>query len=255
VTVPANFTAELAKRWSRATRWAEIEGLPYAYGTRAIPGSFWSSLPLPRRFAECRPHMTERPAGVDVQLDPLEGMGTCGSMEFRIADVDGFLTTCANVGRDDTDTTTRYLNAAITGATTTVTLAGGDLSAWPASGLAYVGLTTLSYAGKSGQDLTGCVMGLYRSPASEHTQGEAVTLWPQGLDRRRLWYYLALGASPAPSDAVARYAGVIADFSLDGSSTWVLQVQTPEKEELGDDVMLFSGLRSGTLATSLPRAG
>lgn len=254
MALPANFLALLSQPGASTLYWIEIEGLPYAYGTRAQASAFWSSLALAQRFEELRPYLSEVPSGVDARLDPLEGLASPGEFTFRVVDADGFLTQTANVGRDEEDPDALWLTADAAAGATTLNV-GGNLSAWPTSGIGYMGRTTFTYTGKGASSLTGVTMGRYRSPDVLHTKGEVVTQYPQHLGLRRCWFYLAMSSTEtfAIGDRVARYAGLIEDYNLDDLTRWVLTVRTPEKE-LGESTTLFRGFRSGRLRSALPRS-
>lgn len=252
MTLPANFLALLGQPGARTLYWIEIEGLPYAYGSRAQPASFWASLAVAQRFEELRPYLPEVPSGVDARLNPLEGLASPGEFQFKVVDADGFLTQAANVGRDEEDPNALWLTGDAAAGATTFNV-GGNLAAWPSSGVGYCGRVTFSYSGKGVGTLTGVTMGVYRSQSVAITTGSLLTMYPQHLGLRRCWFYLAMSAtgSFAVGDRVARYAGLIEDYDLDGPAKWRLVVRTPEKE-LGESTTLFRGFRSGRLASSLP---
>lgn len=251
LVLPPAFVAALAQPGSRALYWIEIEGLPYAYGTRAQAGSWWGSLPAGERFLELRPYLPRVPAGVDARLDPLEGLAEPGEFQFEVVDADGFLTQAANVGREESDTDALYLTATANAGDATLNV-GGNLAAWPSSGYAYLGRSTVSYTGKGTGTLTGVTWGCFRSPSFEHAAGEPVTPYPQHLGLRLCWFYLALttGETWSVADRVTRYVGQIEDYSLAGAATWSLTARSPEKAFAG--ATLFRSLRSGTLKSSLP---
>jgi hypothetical protein len=251
-TLPATFLAALQQPGASALYWVEIEGLPYAYGTREQPAAFWTALPLAQRLEGIRPYLPKVPEPVDARLDPLEGIASPGECRLQIVDADGLLTQAANVGREDADPDALYLTADVAAGAATLNV-GGNLAAWPATGTGYIGRTTFSYTGKGAGTLTGVTPGRYRSPDVLHTAGEPVTQYPVHLKTRRAWLYLALATSGAWSvaDRVTRYAGEIDDYQLEaGLSTWSLVVRTPEKGFA--DATLFRDLRSGTLRSSLP---
>lgn len=253
-SLPANFLALLGQPGAQALYWIEIEGLPYAYGNRSQTSAFWSSLAVAQRFEELRPLLAEVPGGVDARLDPLEGIASPGEFAFRVVDADGFLTQAANVGRDEEDPNALWLTANAAAGATTLNV-GGNLAAWPTSGIGYMGRTTFTWTGKGAGTLTGVTLGRFRSPDVLHSQGELVTQYPQHLGLRRCWFYLAMSADGtfAVGDRIARYAGLIEDYALDvGLTTWSLTVRTPEKE-LGESTTLFRGFRSGRLRSALPR--
>ncbi len=252
MALPTNFLALLGQPGAKTLYWIEIEGLPYAYGSRAQPASFWTSLAASLRFEELRPYLPEVPGGVDARLNPLDGMASPGEFQFKVADVDGFLTQAANVGRDEEDPNALWLTADAAAGAGTLNV-GGNLGAWPSSGVGYCGRVTFSYSGKGGSTLTGVVWGVYRSQSVDLTTGAVLTTYPQHLALRRCWFYLAMSATDvfAVGDRVARYAGLIEDYSLEGLTTYALVVSTPEKE-LGESTTLFRGFRSGRLASSLP---
>lgn len=252
--LPIGIALALRKPGVSVLCWVEIEGLRYAYGNRALPGSFWASLPLAQRFDALRSLLSETPVGVDAKLDPLEGIAQSGEFEFRVVD-DGYLIQSANVGREAYDTSRLYLKQPCAGTDTTLAIAG-DTSSWPASGIAYLGRTTLSYAGKTASAMTGVVQGLYRSAVQSHAQGEGLTLYPPFLARRRCWYSIAAQADGAPFSIayrIPRYAGIIDEYPLEsGGGVWALKVRTDERAF--QDARIFRGLRSGTLASALPGA-
>lgn len=252
VSLPAAFLAALQQPGASALYWLEIEGLPYAYGTREQPASFWTSLPVAQRFEGIRPYLPGVPKGVDARLDPLEGLAEPGEFQIPIVDADGLLTQAANVGREDADADALYLTADAAAGAVTLQV-GGNLGTWPTSGTGYLGRTTFSYTGKGVGTLTGVTMGRYRSPDVLHTAGEPVTRYPVHLKARRAWLYLALATNGTWSvaDRVTRYAGEIDDYHLDtGLAAWVLTVRTGEKAFA--DITLFAELRSGTLKSALP---
>ncbi len=253
MALPANFLALLGQPGAKTLYWIEIEGLPYAYGSRAQPASFWTSLAASLRFEELRPYLPEVPGGVDARLNPLDGMASPGEFQFKLVDADGFLTQAANVGRSDSDPNTLWLTADAAASFATLSV-GGNLSAWPASGVGYIGRTTFSYTGKGAGTLTGCVPGVYRSQNVAISKGSLVSQYPQHLGLRRCWFYLAMSATEvfAIADRVARYAGLIEDYDLSDPATWRLVVRTPEKE-LGESTTLFRGFRNGRLASSLAK--
>ncbi len=253
MALPANFLALLSQPGAKALHWIEIEGLPYAYGNRAQAAAFWTSLAVPMRFEAIRPYLPEVSGGVDARLNPLDGIASPGEFTFKVTDADGFLTQAANVGRDDSDPNALWLTADAAAGAATLNV-GGNLAAWPAAGVGYIGRTTFSYTGKGTGTLTGVVPGVYRSQDVAIAKGSVVTQYPQHLGLRRCWFYLAMSATEvfAIADRVARYAGLIEDYDLDnGLTRWRLVVRTPEKE-LGESTTLFRGFRSGRLASSLP---
>ncbi len=252
MTLPTNFLALLSQPGAKTLYWIELEGLPYAYGSRAQPASFWSSLAAELRFEELRPYLPEVPGGVDARLNPLDGIASPGEFHFQVVDADGFLTRAANVGQDAEDPNALWLTADAAAGAATLNV-GGNLSAWPASGAGYAGRVTFKYTGKGASTLTGVTWGIYRSQSVALSTGSVLTTYPQHLGLRRCWFYLAMSATDAfsVSDRVARYAGLIEDYALDGLTTYVLTVRTPEKE-LGESATLFRGFRSGRLASSLP---
>jgi hypothetical protein len=255
MALPANFLALLGQPGAKVLHWIEIEGLPYAYSNRALVASFWTSLAAKERFEAGRPYLAVLPGGVDARLNPLNGIASPGEFHFEVVDADGFLTQAANVGRDENDANVIWLTADAAAGATTLNVAG-NLSAWPASGVGYVGRTTFSYTGKGASSLTGVTLGIYRSQDVAISKGSVLTTYPQHLGLRRCWFYLAMSATEtfAIGDRVARYAGLIEDYNLsDGLTRWVLTVRTPEKE-LGESTTLFRGFRSGRLRSSLPRA-
>lgn len=255
MTLPANAQLALAQPGAIVLSWVEIEGLPYAYGNRPFAASFWAVLPLADRFEALRPYMLELPAGVDSELDPLEGMASPGDFEFRVVDADGTLLQAANVGRAQDDPDALWLSVDLAAGAGTVSV-GGNLAAWPAAGTAYIGRETVTYTGKGAGTLTGVTRGRYRSPNVDHGRGQTVTQYPQHLGLRRAWWYLVVAQSSAGlvvGDRIARYAGLLEEYELEKLVTWVLKIRTPEKE-LGGDRELFRGLISGSLASPLPRS-
>lgn len=252
MAIPANYLALLGTHGAQSLNWIEIEGLPYAYGTRAQAASFWTSLAVTHRFESLLPYLDEVPPGVDARLDPLEGLASPGEFRFSVVDVDGFLTQASNVGRDEADPDALWLTADAAAGAATLSV-GGNLAAWPTSGIAYLGRETVKWTGKGAGTLTGVTRGHYRSQDVLHTKGESVTQYPQHLGLRRCWFYQALSSTSsfAVGDRVARYAGLIEDYGLDGLTKWSLVVRTPEKE-LGEKTQLFRGFRSGRLVSALP---
>jgi hypothetical protein len=252
MALPANFLALLGQPGARTLYWIEIEGLPYAYGSRAQTSAFWSSLGAAMQFEALRPYLPEVPGGVDARLNPLDGIASPGEFQFKVVDVDGFLTQAANVGRDEEDPDALWLTADATAGAGTLNV-GGNLSAWPTAGVGYCGRVTFRYTGKGGSTLTGVTWGIYRSQSVDLTAGSVLTMFPQHLGLRRCWFYLAMSANDtfAIGDRAARYAGLIEDYSLEDLTKYVLVVRTPEKE-LGESTTLFRGFRSGRLVSSLP---
>jgi hypothetical protein len=251
-TLPAAFLAALQQPGASALYWVEIEGLPYAYGTREQPASFWNALPLAQRFEGIRPYLPKVPSPEDARLDPLEGIASPGELRLQVVDADGLLTQAANVGREDADPDALFLTADVAPGAAALNV-GGNLAAWPASGIGYIGRTTFSYTAKGAGTLTGVTLGRYRSPDVAHTAGEPVTQYPVHIRTRRAWLYLALATNGAwtVTDRVTRYAGEIDDYGLEpGLGIWGVTVRTPEKGFA--DATLFRDLRSGTLRSALP---
>jgi hypothetical protein len=250
---PANLAAALAQPGATILSWIEIEGLRYAYGNRAQAAAFWTSLASGLRFDELKSYLTEVPPGVDARLDPLEGMASSGEFEFHLIDGDGYLTQAMNVGREAYDPDRLVLSADAAKGSATLNVLGSTTN-WPASGIGYIGRCTFSYAGKTGNSLTGVVQGLYRSQDQDHATGEGITMYPAQLYRRRCWHYLAAADTQGAfnvADRGARYAGTIDDCEMDqGGAGYVLKVRTAEREL--EEAQAFRGLRKGTLATGIP---
>lgn len=68
-----------------------------------------------------------------------------------------------------------YLGANINAAQTTIALL--DASSYPISGIITIGSERISYAGVSGNTLTGCIRGLNGTTAASHSQYDPVTLY------------------------------------------------------------------------------
>lgn len=217
MTLPASFTAATAQGVAGVlTRWLEVAGLPTAYGTADMAGSWWAGRAAADRFASGLGALAGIPEVEPQELDPLAGLSSRASaMTVLLQDQDGQPPVWLGVGLT-TGNTTLASPCAVGDTSLVLTSAAG----FPSSGVVYVGLETMTYSAKVGDTLTISQRGAYRSPVEAHPLGKLASPRPYAMKGRRAWYYLA--AVPLVRDA-GIFATVPASFQQPEDADKVLR--------------------------------
>lgn len=268
----------------RMLRWVEIEGLPYAYGNRDLPQSFYTPIAGTRKdfFGVIGGFQAGYvPAGSDVRLNQLDGFASRpGEFEFRIAnDQYGYIAAAAAVGRyaaarggvasalSASGGGAAIVTTAYTPGSNTLAIGLANGSYWPNSAvIGWVGRMAFFASGYSGTatagTITGFIGGMLRSEDAAQAVGSPVATFPMHLGRRRLWYYVAAAnTDPLGNDTfsvlerVAVFGGTISDYRYE-AGVWIIKARTAEGDlglgNAGGNAKLFRTLRSGKTKTALP---
>lgn len=263
MSLPANFLAAIQSRSLRVFRWLEIEGLPYAYGSAALSGSFFSARAAAAQFSGIKSSLIKVPPIEDQELDVLDGVPRrSGVVEAQIGDHDLLPTLWTGVG----NVTAAQVAAETSAAATSIVYVGSG-AAIPSSGTIYIGTETITYTGHDtgAKTLTGCSRGRFRSTAAVIPAGAPIGLAPYTLSGRRAWLYLvavegvSTSISSSEPDKVLRFSGIVTKFRMDTDpNVYVLSMESLEREldqpcfrdlrTLGDDS--GSGIHDGSSAYS-----
>ncbi len=237
MTVPANFTTNVALRHTRTYRWLEIEGIPVCYGTFTKTSSWFAARSALLQFESIKSYFEKAstPANYDGELDPLDGIAKyTGQIEFTIADIDDVITSwTGNANKSDWV----YLSADHSAVATSITYTG-DGSAWGSSGTLYIGAETVTFTGHNTgtKTFTGCTRGKYRSTAKAWGLGTPVSVRPYTLKGRRCWYYQVIeprvGTAAVDADKATRFTGTLESLKMDSAEpgAYVISVQSITKE-------------------------
>jgi hypothetical protein len=216
VALPAPFTAALALPGVSVETWVEVEGLPWAFGMRSRDASFFGGRAAAQRRLGVAPVLLTVPRGAEQEARPLEAESSVGQITVALQlDAAGtVLPLIANGARKDQQV---RLSADMdaTSAVGTITFTG-DASAWPSSGVAYLGRESFTYTGKTGTTLTGCGRAAFALPNMEarqaHTAGDLLSPYPRFVATRRAAWFTSLDGTDA--NKVCRWAGTVRGAKL-----------------------------------------
>jgi hypothetical protein len=253
--LPAAFSAALARDHVSLDTWVEIEGLPWAFGLLDRAASWFSARPAAQQRLGVAGLLVDLPRGAEQEARPLDAESSVGQMtvQLQLDDAGIVLPLIGNGARKDS---LLRLSADMDSTSAVGTIAfSGDASAWPSSGVAYLGREAFTYTGKTAGTLTGCARGAFALPGLEarqaHTAGDLLSYYPRFLATRRLFVFCSLTGVDA--ERVTRWAGTVRGARLSSGGAGV----EISAESLDGDlaVKLFSNQRTGKLAKGLAGPG
>lgn len=90
MTLPTSFVTAIQSNHARITRWLEIAGLPWAYGTKDLPSSWFAARTDAEKFLGVVGSASQIPEVESQQLDPLESIASrVSGLSFELIDMDG----------------------------------------------------------------------------------------------------------------------------------------------------------------------
>lgn len=224
-SLPAIATKALAQRNASVSRWIEIEGLPYGFGSAERDASWFSTRPGEQQMRGVRSALAGIPQMLGSQIDTLNGGAmTSGSVTFNLNDIDGLITAWANIATPE-----GYLGADFLAASTTPDIQG--LGSFTVGDLLYIGSETVEVTATS--PLT-VARGRFWSVAADYGTGFPVGRAPYTFANRRVRYFniiSPIGYTPTDADKFMRFQGAAKQLSLGTNrAIYDLRVDALDKE-------------------------
>lgn len=208
-TLPNIADVALAGRNARFSRWIEVEGLPYGFGTEERADTWFAARSSTQKLKGIRPVLAGVPQMLGSQIDVLGGGAmTSGSVTFNLLDIDGLITSWANIA-----TPAGVLSSDFLAGSTTPSIQG--LGAFVVGELLYIGTETVEVVSTS--PLT-VARGQFWSKAEDYGAGFPVGRAPYTFANRRVRYFNiihpAVGYEPTDADKFLRFQGAMKQLSL-----------------------------------------